>query len=109
MKQYRLEFGPDAATQLEELFEYVAESGSPSGAARFTESIVAFCERVAIAPMIGTPRDDVRPGLRTIGYKKRVVVAFVVGEEAVSVIGIYYGGREYESSLAQTIGTMAVD
>jgi toxin ParE1/3/4 len=109
MKQYRLEFGADAARHLGELYEYIAESSSPNSAAAFTESIVSFCEGVAVAPMIGTSRDDVRSGLRTIGFKKRAVVAFVVRDDAVSVIGIYYGGREYESPLLQAIETTAFD
>lgn len=44
-------------------------------------------------------RDDVRPGLRITNYKKRVVIAFEVGVEQVSVIGVFYGGEDYETVL----------
>lgn len=44
-------------------------------------------------------RDDIRPGLRITNYKKRAVIAFEVDAEVVSVIGVYYGGQDYESVL----------
>ena len=50
--------------------------------------------------MIGTVRDDLRPGLRTIGFRRRVVIAFAVHEEVVEVHGVYYGGQDYEASIA---------
>lgn len=46
-------------------------------------------------------RDDIRPGLRTVGYKKRVVIAFAVLDGTVAIIGIFYGGRDYEIILAE--------
>lgn len=45
-------------------------------------------------------RDDRRPGLRTIGFRRRVVIAFAVTEEAVEVLGVYYGGRDDEALIA---------
>jgi toxin ParE1/3/4 len=47
----------------------------------------------------GTVRDDVRPGLRITHYKKRTVIAFDVDSENVSIIGIFYGGQDYETIL----------
>ena len=44
-------------------------------------------------------RDDVRPGLRITHYKKRTVIAFAVNAEQVSIIGMFYGGQDYETIL----------
>lgn len=44
-------------------------------------------------------RDDVRPGLRITNYKMRAVIAFDVDAGRVSIIGVYYGGQEYETVL----------
>jgi toxin ParE1/3/4 len=44
-------------------------------------------------------REDIRPGLRTVSYKKRVVIAFTANAEQVSIIGIFYGGQDYASHL----------
>lgn len=40
-----------------------------------------------------------RPGLRITNYKKRAVIAFDVDADVISVIGVYYGGQDYETIL----------
>ncbi|QDL56762.1 type II toxin-antitoxin system RelE/ParE family toxin [Rhodoferax aquaticus] len=96
---YRVVFAPEALAQLEALYRYVAQAASPDIAARYTDAIVAYCEGLESFALRGTRRDDIRPGLRVINYKKRAVIAFAVDAEVVSVIGIYFGGQDYESVL----------
>ena len=74
-------------------------AGSPLAAAGLVDSIVTFCEDLAPFPLRGTARDDIRPGLRTIGFRRRAVVAFVVHADAVVILGVFYGGRDYEPVL----------
>ncbi len=47
-------------------------------------------------------RDDVRPGLRITNYRGRTVIAFRGDDTArrVSVLGIFYGGQDYETALS---------
>ena len=52
---------------------------------------------VADFPLIGLAKDDPRPGLRTVGFRRRAVIAFAVHESAVEIHGVYYGGRDYEA------------
>ena len=40
-----------------------------------------------------------RPGLRITHYRKRTVIAFEVDADKVSVIGVFYGGQDYETLL----------
>jgi plasmid stabilization system protein ParE len=96
---YRVVFTPEALAQLEALYSYVAQAASPDIAARYTDAIVTYCEGLHTFPLRGTRRDDIRPGLRVTNYKKRAVVAFAVDADVVSVIGVYYGGQNYESVL----------
>lgn len=97
----RTVFTPEAEQHLVDLYRYIAANGYPETAARFTDSIVAFCEDIATLPLAGKARDDIRPGLRIIGYRRRVVVAFLVLGEVVVIVGIFYGGRDYEAVLAE--------
>ena len=99
MNHHRVVFRPEAVEHLEELFDFIADAGSPDNAASFTESIISFCEGLADFPLRGTAREDLRRGLRTIGYRKRVVIAFAVFDETVAIIGIFYGGRDHERLL----------
>lgn len=97
--QRRVVFRREALVQLDELYDYVAMDRSPVVAADLVDSIVAFCEDLAPFPLRGIARDDIRPGLRTIGFRRRAVVAFVVRDDAVVIVGVFYGGRDYEPVL----------
>jgi len=96
---HRVVFAPEANKQLVALYRYVAERGSPAVAASFTGAIVDYCERLAQFPRRGTKRDDIRPGLRTVGFRRRITIAFTVDTNTVTILGIYYGGRDFETSL----------
>ena len=39
------------------------------------------------------------PGLRITHYKGRAIIAFAVEAEQVSIIGVFYGGQDYEGAL----------
>ncbi len=73
---YPVIFTPEAEAQLIELYRYIATAASPEVAARYTNSIVAYCESLHTLPHRGIQRDDIRPGLRITSYRKRVVIAF---------------------------------
>jgi plasmid stabilization system protein ParE len=46
----------------------------------------------------GAQRDDIRPGLRVFGFRKRVSIAFEVTDDMVTVLGIFYGGQSLEAA-----------
>lgn len=96
---YRVIFSPEAEEQLAALYNYIALAASPDIAARYTEAILDYCESLGTFPHRGTVRDDVRPSLRITNYKKRTVIAFDVDAEQVSIIGVFYGGQDYETIL----------
>lgn len=96
---YRVAFSPEAEEQLAALYRYIAAAASPTIAARYTEAIVSYCESLCTFPLRGTQRADLRPGLRITHYKKRTVIAFAVDTEQVSIVGVFYGGQDYETIL----------
>jgi toxin ParE1/3/4 len=58
------------------------------------ERIEAYCLGFADFPERGTRRDDLMPGLRVIGFERRVTIAFHVDARTVTVDRILYGGRD---------------
>jgi toxin ParE1/3/4 len=52
-------------------------------------------------PERGTRRDDLARGLRTIGFERRVTIAFRVVRTRVEIVTIAYGGRDFESDLKE--------
>ena len=102
--KYHVMFSPEAMEQLADLYQYIAFEASPEIALGYTEAIVNYCESLCIFPLRGTARDDVSPGLRVTNYKKRAVIAFAVEKDIVYIVGIFYGGQDYESRLSEESG-----
>ena len=96
---YTVVFTPEAEAQLVELYGYISAEASPEIALRFTDGIVAYCESLSTFPHRGNRREDIRPGLRVTSYRRRVAIAFHVSKDTVNIIGIFYGGQDYESLL----------
>ena len=102
---YAVVFAPEASDQLEELYLYIAAKASPATAERYTSEIISCCESLSTFPKRGTSRDDIRPGLRITNYRGRTVIAFEVDDVApqVSILGVFYGGQDYESALGSEV------
>ena len=57
----------------------------PLSTERYTSAVVATCEGLALFPLGGVPREDIRPGLRVTHHKGRTVIAYAVDENARTV------------------------
>ena len=89
---------PSAKADLRDIYDYIAKN-SPENAAQFVDRIEAFCMALADFPERGTRRDDLRPGMRIIGFERRVSLAFLVLPDTVEIARILYGGRDVERAL----------
>lgn len=98
---YTVRFTPEALRQLDALEAHIGRVASGAVAARYVDSILDYCETLHAFPHRGTRRDDIRPGLRTLGYRRRLTIAFEVTAETVNIIGIFYGGQDYEMALRE--------
>src|ERR1017187_6752542 len=71
-------------------------SQQPDACAALYQRIEKFCIGLRSLPERGTRRDDLRPGLRVIGFERRVLIAFQVDSDTVAILRILYGGRNVE-------------
>lgn len=92
-------FTPEAEEQLVAIYRYIATAASPKIAERYTNAIIRYCEGLTAFPERSIQRNDIRLGLRITNYKKRTVIAYTADAELVSIIGIFYGGQDYENLL----------
>lgn len=92
---YRVVFSASAEADLFAIYDYIAERAGAEIALRFVESIEAYCLDFAQFPERGMRRNDLRPGLRTVGFRRRATILFEVERSARRVVihGIYYAGR----------------
>ena len=96
---HTVHFTPEALDQLDKLEEDISRAASPTVAARYVDSIMDYCEKLQTFPRRGTRRDDLRSSLRTVGFRRRVTILLEVADDTVNIIGIYYGGQDYEAAL----------
>ena len=96
MKLRSVVFAPEAQADLSDLYDWIADAATPATALGYVERIEAFCARLSAGSLRGHLRDDIRPGLRIIGFERRVTVAFVVEPETVVILRLLYAGRTPE-------------
>ena len=98
----RVVFAPEAAADLIELYDYIAARGGPERALAYVERIEVYCNGFATFPERGVRRDDIRPGLRVVGFARHLSIAFHVNPATVTIDRILYGGRDLGAALDES-------
>jgi toxin ParE1/3/4 len=86
-----------AERDLDGIERYLGKVASSRLAETYVMRILDFIGKLRQFPERGSLRDDIRPGLRMIGFERRVSVVFTVGESEVTIVRILYGGRQIDS------------
>ena len=94
---YDIVFRRQAEADLWSLYRYIAERADKGRARDYIARIEKSCMALSTFPQRCTPRDDIAPGLRTLGFENRVTIAFRVVDQSVEIVAIAYAGREFES------------
>lgn len=103
MKKYDVYLMPDAISDLENIYDFIAkQSGFPRRAWLYIDKLHHKCQELKTSPVRGRQRDDIMKGLRIYPFDKKTIAAFVVdGERSiVRILNIFYGGRDYETILS---------
>ena len=104
----RINFTPEARQQLHHRDEWITDKASADTARRFVAAILDHIDGILVFPLAGRARPDVRPGMRTITFKKRTLIAYEVdessGELVVNVLGVFHGGQDWEAALGGAPG-----
>lgn len=100
---HKVVFSASAEADLFAIYDYIAERAGAEIALRFVESIETYCLGFAHMPERGTKRDELRPGLRTIGFRRRATILFEIdrAKRRVLIHGVYYAGRSLEDILGE--------
>jgi toxin ParE1/3/4 len=91
---HKVVFSPEAKADLLELYDYVADASNPTRALGYVERIERACRALKTFPQRGVPRNDIRPGLRVIGFERSATIAFATSENTVTILRVLYGGRD---------------
>ncbi|WP_027170887.1 type II toxin-antitoxin system RelE/ParE family toxin [Methylobacterium sp. 10] len=104
---YDVRFSPEALADLIDLRRFLTPGAGFERASAYVDDIVDDAESLATFPQRGRVRDEIRPGLRVIGYRRRVSLAFTVGPETVTILGVFYAGRDAQAALRQETALVA--
>ena len=99
MKTRAVVFAPEAQDDLFRLYDWIAEAAGANTALAYIERLETYCLSFERASERGHLRDDVRSGLRIVGFERRVTIAFVVDEATVTILRLFYGGRNWEDAM----------
>lgn len=94
--KYKIILHERAEAELRQLYRDLAsiDKAGPVVAWNYVSGIRRSIMELATFPKRGTVRDGLVPGLRIIGYRRSVSIAFVVEEAHVLVLGVFYGGQD---------------
>jgi len=92
---------PEARSDLLDLHDYIAARSGGRIAFEYTERIRSYCAGFADFGERGTRRDDIFEGLRTVGFERRVTIAFHLIEETVFIDRVLYGGRDLRGAFPE--------
>ena len=91
---FKVVFRASAERDLTNLYRYIRDAnGDPRPAGEYVRRIREYCEGFADLPERGTRRDDLKAGLRTVGFEGRATVVFRIEGNTVRILRILYGGR----------------
>lgn len=91
-------FAPEAIADLQAIYDYIALRGGTSVARDYVAGVYDHCRGMATFPIRGVARDDLWPGLRLVGYRRRATIAIEVRPDELRILRILAHGRDVESA-----------
>jgi toxin ParE1/3/4 len=102
LKKFKVSFRPLAERDLFRLYSYIAAKSDHQIAGDYIDRIEEACRELETFPERGTRRDDIRPGLRTLGFERRATIVFQVRRATVLIVRILYGGQDFGRAMRRT-------
>ena len=102
VRRYNVSFRPQAEADLFDLYRHIAAEAGYDVAGAYVDRIEAACLALEVFPRRETRRDDIRPGLRTLGFERRATIVFHIARLDVVIVRIFFGGQDYERHLRWT-------
>ncbi|WP_087004155.1 type II toxin-antitoxin system RelE/ParE family toxin [Rhizobium sullae] len=98
---YRVIYHPKTEAELDKLYADIAVEAGTRIAGDFVEGVITFIEALGTFPERGTVRNSRIPGLRIIGYRRSVSVAFSVRGDDVVILGVFARGRDINDEILE--------
>ena len=88
-----------ALNDLTRIGRWIIEAGAPQTGQRYVARIKVRLAKLGDAPEAGRPYGFSDPGLRIIGYERRVMIAYRIEKTRIIVVRVFYGGQNWQKAL----------
>lgn len=89
----QIRFTNPAKQDLAEIYLYISD-GNIAAADKHRERLTKRCLGLVDQPRIGTMRDDIKPGLRSVGEGDYVIFYRIVNETDLAIMRVVHGKRD---------------
>ncbi len=96
---YTVRFMPEATRDLKGLYDFIASRAGDDRARDFVACLHGYCLGLDMFPERGSLRNDLRPNLRLLGYRRQATIAFTVDDDAVVILRIFGRGQDFEAEI----------
>jgi toxin ParE1/3/4 len=93
----QLRFTESAERDLVDIGNFIARD-SPAGAARFIARLEEHCQILAAHPLLGRPRDELAPELRSLAYRRYVIFYRALADGA-EIVRVLHAARDIRRAL----------
>ena len=92
----RVRYEPAATAQLTAIRDWLTDQADAETADRIVDGLVVRCDSLCDFPRRGTPRDDVRPGMRTVVHRRRYTIGYRIIDQTVVILGVLSAGQDHD-------------
>ena len=92
--KYTVRISHAAQRDINSLLDYLVAVAGPAVAHAYVDRLRAFLIVFQTFPERGTVRNEIREGLRVVGFERRMSIAFTVDEDSVTIVRVLYAGRQ---------------
>lgn len=99
-RRFKILLTPRARRDLEEIAQYTQHQWGPEQTRRYMQELDETIQQLRVTPdTIGTDRDRVKPGLRSLSHKRYHFVFYRVRENRVEVLRVLHQRRDWAKLL----------
>lgn len=91
---HKIRFTEPAKHDLAEIYLYITEDNI-AAADKHRDQLIERCLSLSSQPRIGTMRDDIRPGLRSITEGNYVIFYRILNETDLPIMRVVHGKRDF--------------
>lgn len=91
---HKIRFTEPAKHDLEVIYLYIAED-TVAAADKHRDQLIKRCMGLVDHPRIGTLRDDIRPGLRSVTEGDYVIFYRILNETDLPIMRVVHGKRDF--------------